>query len=86
MEEFQAEEGYSDEEELPQKWQRVEMFCNHCDRWVSKSTYYRHRRDYGSGDSQADSVKESDFENKSEVFTACEELFENVDGVDESKQ
>lgn len=23
------------------------MFCNHCGKWLSKSSFYRHRRDYG---------------------------------------
>ena len=70
MEEFRAEAVFSSEEDSPsRKQKRAEMFCSHCNKWVSKSTYYRHRRDYGGID---DSVKQTDLEKESKVFAAVE--------------
>lgn len=79
MEELQNEELSPEEVESPsRKRKRVEMLCNHCGVWVSKSTYYRHRRDYGI----ADGGNESDSENEREIFSGnheAEKQFENDD-------
>ena len=82
MEEFRAEEASTDEEESSShKQKRIEMFCNHCSEWVSKLTYYRHRRDYGTTESVDESDHSLEKESEPEVsVTAVEEQFENDDG------
>ena len=73
MEEFRTEavfSGDSEDDSPSRKRKRAEMFCSHCNKWVSKSKYYRHRRDYGGID---DGVKKTDLEEKSEAFAAVEE-------------
>jgi len=43
-----SDEGMSVGHSTSCKRRHVAMFCDHCNEWVSKSTFYCHRRDYGS--------------------------------------